>query len=223
LCLRILLPFLPFHPHDYQIKGVCAALDRKDILAILPTGSGKTGLFFMYLLAIRALKVDPSLCPRWVRNKKILEKPLIIAVCPTIYLEHQIVCGKYLLSSSILKALQNTVMSDYGLNGLVINSDTLQRSTSDLWKMAKEDEDISVILLAPEQLEKPQFEELLKKDAFYSRICVIGVDECHLLLTWGRTFRKPYEQIRWMGFGAGLVLSHLADFRGRFRGSPVVI
>jgi hypothetical protein len=35
-------------------------LDRKDLLAITPTGSGKTGFYTMYILAAIA---DPTLCP----------------------------------------------------------------------------------------------------------------------------------------------------------------
>jgi ERCC4-related helicase len=87
LCLKILLPLLPFHPHDYQIDGICAALDGKDVMAILPTGSGKTGLFFMYMLVIRELWKNPELYPQ----KMIPTNPLMVAICPTNYLENQTV------------------------------------------------------------------------------------------------------------------------------------
>jgi hypothetical protein len=39
LCLRM-LPIVPNHPHDHSWLEV--ALDRKDVLAILPTATGKT-------------------------------------------------------------------------------------------------------------------------------------------------------------------------------------
>jgi len=52
-----------YNPHDYQVEGVCASLDGKDLLAITPTGSGKTGFYTMYILVILAVIADPTLCP----------------------------------------------------------------------------------------------------------------------------------------------------------------
>ena len=43
LCQQILEAQLPYSPHDFQIEGICKALDSVDLLAILATGSGKTG------------------------------------------------------------------------------------------------------------------------------------------------------------------------------------
>jgi hypothetical protein len=40
LCRKILLEKLPFCPHDYQLNGISAVLDGKDLLAISATGSG---------------------------------------------------------------------------------------------------------------------------------------------------------------------------------------
>jgi superfamily II DNA/RNA helicase len=88
LCRRILRPLLPYDPHDYQLEGICKALDGVDVLAILPTGSGKTGLLSMFLLVVRALAQDPSLCPT---AKKFPKNPAILVICPTNFIEHQIV------------------------------------------------------------------------------------------------------------------------------------
>jgi len=43
LCQRILEAHLPYSPHDFQIEGICKVLDHVDLLAILATGTGKTG------------------------------------------------------------------------------------------------------------------------------------------------------------------------------------
>jgi len=88
LCRSILRPLLPYDPHDYQLEGICNALDGVDVLAILPTGSGKTGFLSMFLLVVRALVNDPSLCPR---ARKFPKNPAILVICPTNYIEHQIV------------------------------------------------------------------------------------------------------------------------------------
>jgi replicative superfamily II helicase len=90
LCHSILRPVLPYDPHDYELEGVCKALDGVNILAILPTGSGKTGLLSMFLIVVRALVANSSLCLT-VRN--FPENPAMLVICPTNYIEHQIVRG----------------------------------------------------------------------------------------------------------------------------------
>lgn len=55
LCRKILRDSnLPYVPHDYQVEGVCKTLDGIDLLAITPTGSGKTGYLSMYMLVVLA-------------------------------------------------------------------------------------------------------------------------------------------------------------------------
>jgi hypothetical protein len=87
LCLEILLPKLPYHPHDYQLEGICASLDGKDVLAVLPTGVEKTGLLFMHMLVVQRVLEELSLCP----EKKYPKHALMLVVCPTNYLEYQTV------------------------------------------------------------------------------------------------------------------------------------
>lgn len=85
---NLLRPLLPYDPHDYQLQGVCACLDGKDLIALTATGSGKTGYFSMYMLALRALGNNPNLCnpPR-----KIHRAPAMVVVCPTVGLEEDMV------------------------------------------------------------------------------------------------------------------------------------
>ena len=63
LCRKILLERLPFCPHDYQLDGISAILDGKDLLAISATGSGKYGYIYMLMHTILAILEQPSLCP----------------------------------------------------------------------------------------------------------------------------------------------------------------
>ncbi|KAJ6456290.1 hypothetical protein C8R47DRAFT_1227926 [Mycena vitilis] len=65
LVRQILLAALPtFEPHDYQLDGVCKILDKIDLVAVTPTGSGKTGFIFLSLLVMMAIEkrvlVSPS-------------------------------------------------------------------------------------------------------------------------------------------------------------------
>lgn len=75
-----------------------------------------------------------------------------------------------------------------------------------IWDRAPE---VEVLLLSPEQLVSPNFEALLKDKTYQSRVVALGVDEIHLLNTWGQTFRRSFEQI-------GLM-------RARFTSRPVLI
>lgn len=92
LCRRILEPLLPYTPHDYQLEGICSALDGSDVFAILPTGAGKTGLMTHLLLVARTLAENPSLCPNLPGLGRIPKHPILLAICPTNYIEYQLVC-----------------------------------------------------------------------------------------------------------------------------------
>ena len=66
-----------------------------------------------------------------------------------------------------------------------------------------------VLLLSPEQLISKRLEKLVNNSAFRKRVCLLAVDEAHLLDTWGNSFRNAYLQIEFM--------------RARFESSLVVI
>jgi superfamily II DNA/RNA helicase len=87
LCRKILEAHLTYEPHDIQIEGICKVLDNVDLLVILATGMGKTGFLSMYMLVVLAIKKDPSLCP----TAKFPDNPCMLVICPTKYLEHQMV------------------------------------------------------------------------------------------------------------------------------------
>jgi hypothetical protein len=83
LVTEILEQVLPFSPHDDQLLCVCKLLDGIDVLAILLTNAGKTGLFFMYVLVIIALKENTTLCPLALRRKLPSANPVMVVILPT--------------------------------------------------------------------------------------------------------------------------------------------
>lgn len=99
LCRRIVLEQLGYSPHDYQLEGVCKALDGLDILAVTPTGSGKTGYLVMYFVVARAIVRNPMLCvsPPAVDLRR---NPAMVVVCPTLALEDDMVSTLSPLSHS---------------------------------------------------------------------------------------------------------------------------
>lgn len=88
LVRNTLRTLLPFDPHTYQLDGICTCLDGQDLIAICPTGSGKTEFFSMYILMLRALSANPNLCRP---SRKVPQDPAMVFVCPTIVLEEDVV------------------------------------------------------------------------------------------------------------------------------------
>ncbi|KAJ7672990.1 hypothetical protein DFH06DRAFT_1123753 [Mycena polygramma] len=90
-------------------------------------------------------------------------------------------------------------MAKLGIAALTINSDTVSAARLlgiDLWTRAREG--ISMLILGLEQLISKGFRDLLSCEAFYDRVCALGVDEIHLLVSWGLQFRKAFQQIGFM-------------------------
>ncbi len=88
---------------------------------------------------------------------------------------------------------------------------------------------MSILLLSPEQLASPGFEGLLQHGVFKQRLCAMGVDEIHLLYSWGQLFRQAFRQlgfvrarmsswVRLVGTTATLLSGHPQDTVLRFMG-----
>ncbi|KAJ3968380.1 P-loop containing nucleoside triphosphate hydrolase protein [Lentinula raphanica] len=185
--------YAPFRPHDYVLEGIAALLDGLNLIAITPTGSGKTGYISFTALVVRELTTHPANYPEIEEIiKRFPMNPLVLAICPTNYLEYQ---------------LEEKMLS-IGLSILVINNDTKaeaqKQNLPDLWTRVIDDITLDVLLLSPEQLTTEEFAKLLKNDSFCARLYALSIDEIHLLLTWGNSFRKSLQQI-------GLVRSRLPD------------
>lgn len=75
----------------------------------------------------------------------------------------------------------------------MINAETPERSG--MWDRAGESGS-RVLLLSPEQLISKRLEKLVNDPSFCKRVCLLAIDEVHLLDTWGKSFRKAYQQIK---------------------------
>jgi superfamily II DNA helicase RecQ len=115
-------------------------------------------------------------------------------------------------------------MQKLGLNVMVINGDTLAEGRlhgEDLWAKARTDSTVSMHIMNPEQLSSKGFETLLKDDDYLRRTCLLGVDEVHMINTWGLQFRKAFRQIGFIRarfFDDTVVMALTATLR---KGKPV--
>ncbi|KAF8143637.1 P-loop containing nucleoside triphosphate hydrolase protein, partial [Mycena galopus ATCC 62051] len=162
---------LPYDPHDYQIEGICCSLDGMPLLAITPTGSGKTGFYTMYMLVVQAVVKDPTLCP----TAAFPADPCLLLICPTIPLQLDMV---------------HSISFIHQVNS---REEAFRLRNENLWETARQN--VNIIIAGPEQLKSDEFEKSLRDEKFDSRICGTGCDEVHLLNTWGRSFRLDFLQM----------------------------
>ncbi|KAJ4463461.1 hypothetical protein C8R41DRAFT_927391 [Lentinula lateritia] len=191
LISRIVCLYLPYTPHDYVLEGIGHVLDGTDLVAITPTGSGKTGYMAFTALVVRELTLCPEKYPETAQAIQNLPKnPLMLTICLTNYMEHQ-------LEENLAKM---------NLEVLIINgeAEAHEKALPDLWCHAQDDTRVSVLLMSPEQLHSKGYEIALTNKSFYHRIYTLAVDEVHLLLSWGKSFRQPFQQI-------GLARARLSD------------
>lgn len=91
-------------------------------------------------------------------------------------------------------------MDKLHLKTLVVNADTIAAARlkgDDLWEQTNNEP--HMIFMAPEQLISKEFSDLVKDDGMLMlRTCILAIDEVHLLNTWGKGFRKAYQQIGWV-------------------------
>lgn len=87
----------------------------------------------------------------------------------------------------------------HGIAALAINSNRISAAREvgiDLWIKARVD--VSILCLSPEQLISKGFADLLEHKPFADRYCILGVDEIHLLYSWGQSFRLSLKEIKYV-------------------------
>ena len=90
LITGVLRDLWPHTPRDYQIEAVAKLLDGVDVLAILPTGAGKTAILTMFMLILDHMRLDPGRFPS--HHRQFPEEPVAVVVYPTNCLEEEQVC-----------------------------------------------------------------------------------------------------------------------------------
>ncbi|KAF6759281.1 P-loop containing nucleoside triphosphate hydrolase protein [Ephemerocybe angulata] len=185
----------PIIPHDYQTDGIVVSLDGESLLVTMATGSGKSGYYSFLMHVMLAISRKPELA---LGGITFPENPAIIIVLPT-------------------KALQEDMrksLSRAGLDAVVINGDTVKggptrRGKGSLWVECRKEH--SMILISPEELLNPACRDLFDSKEFKARVCRLGIDEVHLIYTWGtRTnFRSSFKEL-------GHIRARLPSYKGGF-------
>ena len=90
LVRRVLQDLRSHTPRDHQLEAVTKALDGTDVLAILPTGAGKTAIITMFVLVLSHMKENPGEYAQ--HSARFPTDPIAIVVYPTNCLEEEQVC-----------------------------------------------------------------------------------------------------------------------------------
>jgi len=88
---EVLRDLWPHTLRDYQVEAVAKLLDGVDVLAILPTGTGKTAILTMFMLILDHMRLNPGCFPP--HSRRFPEEPIVVVVYPTNCLEEEQVRG----------------------------------------------------------------------------------------------------------------------------------
>ncbi|KAH7902925.1 P-loop containing nucleoside triphosphate hydrolase protein, partial [Hygrophoropsis aurantiaca] len=171
------LPQWRHGPHEFQVDSWAHSLAGISQLLIVPTGGGKTGVFFgLYLVVDALLKKPVEGISCWLP-----ESPVVMIVTPL----------------NALGDTQAAEMCALGIRAVSINMDTVRKAREEKRDLLDEIRRCkwSITIWSPEKLTSNDTEAVLRDEYFLSNIIMLGVDETHVLPVWEPAFRAAYRQI----------------------------
>ncbi|KAF8810191.1 hypothetical protein BYT27DRAFT_7092691 [Phlegmacium glaucopus] len=170
------IPQWPNGPRDSQVECWAHNLERIPTLLIASTGWGKTAAFFGAVMVLQHLNHT-----RRHGLPKPPAKPVALVVTPLIELGNA--------------HAQEIV--ELGLNAVSLNAETLQAANTQGRNLFSEIQECqwSVVLLSAERLVSSEIDKVLRNENFRDNLVLLGIDEAHLLVPWGKDFRQAYRQI----------------------------
>ncbi|KAF9230789.1 P-loop containing nucleoside triphosphate hydrolase protein, partial [Melanogaster broomeanus] len=171
------LPQWPTGPHKFQVESWARTLDGQSQLLVVPTGGGKTAVFYGILLILEHLKKSPI---HELGPFKFPNNPVIMIVTPLNELGN-------------MHAAEMTAM---GLKAVAINSKMITTALDENRDLLDEVRrcEWNISLWSPEKLASQGADAVLRDETFRKNVVLYGVDEAHVVNAWGKSFRMAYRQ-----------------------------
>ena len=173
-------------PRDSQVECWAHNLERIPTILIASTGWGKTAAFFGAVMVLQYLNhTRPQGVP------KPPPKPVALVVTPLIELGNAHVCCLLGLQLSnftdILKAWE---IIELGLKAISLTAASLQAANSEGRNLFSEIQQCQwpVVLLSVERLASTEINNILRDKTFRENLVLLGIDEAHVLVPWGKDF-----------------------------------
>jgi ATP-dependent DNA helicase RecQ len=147
-----------------QQQAITALADGRDVLALLPTGHGKSWCYQLPALVLPGTAV---------------------VVSPLVSLMADQALGMAAVAGPAVRALTTTMRESNSRAG---------KAQVQAQLTGKRDHGIKLVYLAPERLANRAFQDQLRQAAACGNLSLLAFDEAHTLADWGETFRPAMRR-----------------------------
>ena len=164
-------------------ESAILALMEQDVLALLPTGSGKTlCMWGIVALSDRILNGDPRGSQRIPIDNPAYVRPILIVICPLLNLMKSQCAAFNLLHGATTTGAFATFLSQDQTDDAILSGFRTGRTP------------FSVVYMTAEGA-TGAWEHLFRMPHFVKRVVALAIDEAHCIIHWGDSFRRAYAML----------------------------